>query len=97
MECKDKNCPFHGRRISIRGRKFIGVIKRKNLKQKKITVEFERFIYLPKYERYLKRFTRIHTHLPDCMQDKVDIGDKVVVAETRPISKTINHVLLKKL
>jgi len=96
MECKDKNCPFHGN-ISVRGRKFTGVVKRKNIKQKKITIEFERFIYLPKYERYLKRFTRIHAHLPDCMQDKVDVGDKVEVAETRPISKTINHVLVKKL
>ncbi|MEM4647756.1 MAG: 30S ribosomal protein S17 [Candidatus Pacearchaeota archaeon] len=94
--CKDRNCPFHGD-IKIRGRKFIGIIKRKNIKQKKITIEFERYIYVKKYEGYLKRFTRIHAHLPDCMINKVNIGDKVEIGETRPISKMIHHVLIRKI
>lgn len=96
MECKDKKCPFHGH-LKVRGRKFVGIVKRKNIKQKKITIEFERHLYLKKYERYLKRFTRIHAHLPECMQDKVLLGDKVEIAETKPLSKTINHVLIRKL
>lgn len=94
--CKDKNCPFHGN-IKLRGRNFIGIVKRKNIKQKKVTIEFERYLYLPKYERYLKRFTRIHAHLPDCMKNKINIGDKVEIGETRPISKMITHVLIRKI
>ncbi len=94
MECKDKKCPFHGN-VRVRGRKFIGIVTRKNIKQKKITVEFERFIYVKKYEGYLKRFTRIHAHLPDCMRDLVNEGDKVEIGETRPLSKMIHHVLIR--
>jgi len=95
-ECKDKKCPFHGK-VKPRGRKFRGEVIRKNMKQKKITIQFERFIYLPKYERYLKRFTKIHAHLPDCLADKINIGDIVEISETRPLSKMIHHVVTKKI
>jgi small subunit ribosomal protein S17 len=96
MECKDKKCPFHGN-VKIRGRKFKGVVIRKNIVQKKIVIQFERFIYLPKYERYLKRFTRLHAHLPDCLADKININDVVEIGETRPLSKMLHHVVIRKI
>ncbi len=95
-KCNDKKCPFHGA-VSIRGRTFVGKVTRKNIVQKKITIEFERRLYLPKYERYLKRFTRIHAHLPECMNNMINIGDIVKIAETRPLSKTIHHVVVEKI
>jgi len=96
IECKDKKCPFHGS-LSVRGKKFVGAVKRKNIVQKKISIELERKIYLPKYERYLKRTTRIHAHLPECINKDINLGDIVEIAETRPLSKTINHVVIKKI
>ncbi|MEM1535157.1 MAG: 30S ribosomal protein S17 [Candidatus Pacearchaeota archaeon] len=94
--CLDKKCPFHGS-LSVRGRRFEGKVVRKNIVQKKVTIEFERYLYLPKYERYLKRFTRIHAHLPDCLSSLINVGDTIEIGETRPLSKTIHYVVLKKI
>jgi len=91
--CADKTCPIHGG-LKVRGRTFKGYIVRKF--PRRITIEFERIIYIRKYERYAKKKTRIHARLPACMQDKVKIGDYVLVGECRPLSKIIHFVLLKK-
>jgi len=93
--CNDKNCPFHGN-LRIHGRKFEGTVTKKVQKQKKVTVELEGRVFIKKYERFAKRRTRIHAHLPDCMADKIDVGSIVEVHETRPISKTIHFVVTKK-
>jgi len=91
--CSDSHCPFHGG-INIRGRIFIGnVIKAAS--QKTVTIEFPRKIFLKKYERYEKRRTRIKAHNPLCINAK--LGDKVKIAECRPISKTKNFSIIEKL
>jgi small subunit ribosomal protein S17 len=91
-ECKDKLCPVHGeRKLKFRGRTFEGKIIRKL--HGRVTIEFERIIKIPKYERYEKRKTKIHARLPDCMHRDVEIGDLILVGETRPISKTIHFVV----
>jgi small subunit ribosomal protein S17 len=89
--CTDKKCPIHGN-LKTRGRSFKGYVVRIN--NKRAVIEFERFVYMQKYERYEKRKTRIHAHLPDCMASKIKIGDYVSVAECRPLSKMIHHVLI---
>ncbi|MBI5148862.1 30S ribosomal protein S17 [Candidatus Pacearchaeota archaeon] len=94
IKCQDKKCPFHGS-LRARGREFKGTIIR--LKPKRIAIEFERFIYIPKYERYMKKKTRIHAHLPDCLAEHVKIGSYVKVAECRPLSKIIHHVVTEVL
>ncbi len=94
--CNDKNCPIHGS-IALRGRKFKGIVTRKHIKQKKVTIEFERMVFIRKYERFAKKITRIHAHLPDCMQDEIAVGDVVEVHETRPISKMIHFVVTRKI
>ncbi|MCF7866552.1 30S ribosomal protein S17, partial [Candidatus Woesearchaeota archaeon] len=58
-----------------------------------VTVEWERRKYIPKYERYEKRRTKVKAHNPEEIDAKV--GDKVIIAETRPISKTKNFVVIK--
>jgi len=93
MKCTDKNCKQHGS-IATRGRTFVGrVIATKMAKT--ATIEWDRKKYLPKFERYEKRRTRIKAHCPDCM-GVVD-GDMVEVHECRPLSKTKKFVVVKKL
>jgi small subunit ribosomal protein S17 len=92
--CKDKDCPYHGF-LKTRGRVFEGVVTRKF--PRRIAIEFERFIYVRKYERFMKRKTRIHARLPRCFENKIEIGDIVQVQECRPLSKMIHHVLIKKI
>ncbi|MCR4284891.1 MAG: 30S ribosomal protein S17 [archaeon] len=90
LECKDKLCPIHGeRKLKMRGRTFDGVIIKKL--PGRVTIQFERMIKVPKYERYEKRRTKIHARLPDCII--AGVGDLVQVAETRPISKMIHFVV----
>jgi len=92
--CKDRLCPKHGdKKLKLRGRTFEGIVIRKL--QGKVTIQFERMIKLPKYERYEKRRTKIHARLPDCMKDEISVGDLIEVAETRPISKMIHFVVGK--
>jgi len=92
--CEDRLCPVHGdRKLKMRGRTFEGVVIRKF--PGRITIQFERMLSLPKYERYEKRRTKIHARLPDCMSDDVDIGDLVLIGETRPVSKMIHFVVSK--
>lgn len=92
--CKDKDCPFHGK-LRMRGRTFEGKVKRKL--PRRITIEFERMTYIRKYERYAKSKTKIHARLPACMENKINIGDTVLVKECRPLSKIIHFVVIKKI
>jgi len=94
VECKDRLCPLHGdRKLKMRGRTFEGVVVKKLAGR--VTIQFERMLKLPKYERYEKRRTKIHARLPDCMKDEVGVGDLILIAETRPISKMIHFVVSK--
>ena len=91
--CKDRLCPFHGQ-LSVRGRYFQGkVIK---IFPKRAVIEFERMVRIPKYERYLKTKTKIHARLAECMQD-INLGDYIEVGGTRPLSKIIHFVVIKKI
>ncbi len=90
--CNDKDCPFHGR-LKARGKIFEGKVKKKF--PRRIVVEFEKEVYIRKYERYKKRTTRIHARLPDCIKEKVQVGDIVQVQECRPLSKIIHFVVIK--
>jgi small subunit ribosomal protein S17 len=94
VECNDRLCPMHGKdKLRLHGRNFQGVVIKKT--HGKITIQFERMLKIPKYERYEKRRTKIHARLPDCLKHSIDEGDLVEVSETRPISKTIHFIATK--
>lgn len=94
VECKDRLCPKHGdRKLKLRGRTFEGVVIRKL--PGRVTIQFERMLNVPKYERYEKRKTKIHARLSNCMKDDVDVGDLIQISETRPISKMIHFIVSK--
>ena len=94
MKCDDKNCHVHGK-LKTRGRIFEGTVIKKF--HKRVVVEFERMIYVRKYERYMKGKTKIHAHLPDCMADNIHTGDLIRVMECRPLSKIIHFAVIHKI
>jgi small subunit ribosomal protein S17 len=89
--CTDRNCPFHGT-VKLRGKLLTGraaSVSAKNL----AVVERESFQYNTKYMRYLKKRSKLHAHLPPCLE--VSIGDIVSVAECRPLAKTVSFVVVE--
>ena len=80
--------------IATRGRRFTGPIKSTRMARTAV-FEVERRTYIPKYERYEKRRTRLKVHIPEGMD--VHDGDIVVVQETRPISKTKHFTIVENL
>jgi len=93
-DCNDKNCHLHGN-LKARGKVFEGVVIKKH--HKRIAIEFERMIYIRKYERYAKSKTKIHARLPECMEKEINLGDLIQVQECRPLSKIIHFVVIKKI
>jgi len=90
----NKDCPTHGN-LKARGRTFEGKVIKKF--SKRIAIEFERMIYVKKYERYKKSKTKIHARLPACMVKEINLGDLIKVQECRPLSKIIHFVVIKKI
>ena len=93
-DCHDPKCPFHGN-LKVRGRIFEGRVVKKL--PTRILIEFERMIYISKYERYYKYKTKIHARLPKCIEDTIKVGDLIQIQECRPLSKIIHFVVIKKL
>lgn len=91
--CNDVFCPFHGD-IKVRGRIFTGVVVQKDMHRSAV-IEWQRRFYIHKYERFEKRISRIKVHNPACID--AEIGDEVMVIETRPISKTKSKVIIKNM
>jgi len=92
--CTDRNCHIHGN-LKVRGRIFEGRVTKKF--HKRVVIEFERMIYIRKYERYAKSKTKIHAHLPTCMENKIQVGDLIRVQECRPLSKIIHFAVTEKI
>ena len=80
--------------ISLRGRSFKGTVIKKF--PKRVVIEFERTIYVKKYERYSKRKTKLHARLPESMSNDIQIGDYIEIKECRPISKIVHFIVVGK-
>ncbi|MBI2452585.1 30S ribosomal protein S17 [Candidatus Pacearchaeota archaeon] len=79
--------------VATRGRTFEGFVTRKF--HKRVAIEFERTVYVSKYERFLRKKTRIHARLPENME--IEIDDLVRVKECRPLSKIIHFIVVEKI
>jgi small subunit ribosomal protein S17 len=90
--CQDSKCPFHGS-LRLHGRTFVGTVLAAR-SAKTATVGWERRYPIPKYERYERRYTKLHAHNPSCINAQE--GDLVTLVETRPLSKTKNFVIVQK-
>jgi small subunit ribosomal protein S17 len=87
----DPKDPFHGA-LKVRGRIFEGTVTSAKM-QKTVTVEWPRRQFNRKYERFEMRRTRVKAHNPESIDAKE--GDTVRIAETRPLSKTKNFVVIE--
>lgn len=78
-----------------RGRIFEGTVVRKF--HKRVAIEFERTVYIQKFESFYKKKTRLHARLPDAMAHEINVGDYIQVHECRPLSKIIHFIVTKKI
>lgn len=91
--CTDKDCPFHGT-LPVRGQIIVGYVVSTKMHHT-ITVKKDFMYYVPKYERYERRTSTYHAHLPPCI--KVKEGDQVRIAECRPLTKSVSFVTIEKI
>jgi small subunit ribosomal protein S17 len=91
--CADRNCPFHGE-LPVRGRVLEGIVASAKM-DKTAVVERDYLYFVTKFKRYERRHSRISSHNPPCIDAKE--GDKVTIAECRPISKTVSFVVVEKM
>ncbi|GEM77045.1 30S ribosomal protein S17 [Vibrio sagamiensis] len=61
---------------------------------KSIVVSIERMVKHPIYGKFVKRTTKVHAHDEN---NECGLGDKVEIAECRPLSKTKSWTLVKVL
>ncbi len=76
--------------IRTRGRTFKGKVVSSKA-QKTVTVEWNRRIYVKKYERYQNKTSKVKAHNPEELDAKE--GDMVIIKECRPISKTKKFIV----
>jgi small subunit ribosomal protein S17 len=89
--CDDVNCPYHGN-LSVRGKIFEGKVT-SDARLRTVKVEWDVEVKDKKYSRYFKTKSSVSAHNPDCIGAKV--GDKVLIGETRPLSKTKHFTVLR--
>ena len=61
--------------------------------QRTVTVEWNRRVYVPKYERYQKKRSKVKAHNPEEIDAKE--GDEVIIKECRPISKKKKFIVVE--
>ena len=76
--------------VGTRRRTFQGTVTKKF--EKRVVIEFERTVRIPKYERFAKKKTRLHARIPEGIE--INVGDLVKVKETRPLSKIIHFLVI---
>ena len=79
--------------MALRGQLFEGIVSSVGM-SKSIIVELQKVRYMPKYERYEKRSSKIPAHLPSCIGE-LSVGDRVKIMECRPISKTVSFCVVE--
>lgn len=63
-----------------------------NRMDKTVTVLVERRLKHPLYGKYITRSKKYHAHV----EEKLSIGDLVIIEECRPLSKTKNWIVIKQ-
>ena len=94
-ECYDKFCPFHGT-TRIRGKITKGVVVSKKSRNS-VIIRQDYVQFIKKYQRYERRNSRLACHLPECLRHDINIGDSVIVGESRKIAKTKAFIVLDKI
>ena len=77
----------------IQGKTFTGTVVKTAMKDT-ATVRIERYVKHPKYGKYMRLSKNYLVHDPG---NKAAVGDRVVIRETRPISKRKHFELSEKI
>jgi small subunit ribosomal protein S17 len=77
--------------IELKGKVLNGVVVSNKMKDTAV-VQVERFIKHPRYGKYIQRRKRYQAH---DVGNTAQIGDKVSIRETRPISKRKSFIIVK--
>lgn len=88
--CEDIKCPFHGT-IAVKKELIRGKVVKRDINHS-ATIMWSKSRHIPKYERFEEKNFKLRVHNPACINAK--IGDNVVAAKTRPLSKTKHHVII---
>ncbi len=92
-ECTDHLCPFHGT-LSVRGKLIEGkIVSAKAPKMVVIQQEYPKMI--AKFKRYARSRSMTHAYKPSCIDAKE--GAVVLIAECKPISKSVSFVVIEVL
>ncbi|PIR83858.1 30S ribosomal protein S17 [Candidatus Kaiserbacteria bacterium CG10_big_fil_rev_8_21_14_0_10_51_14] len=75
------------------GKTLEGVVVKSAMKDT-CTVQVERYVKHPKYKKYLRRSKKFLVHNPG---NTAQVGEKVVIRETRPISRRKRFVLVSRI
>lgn len=75
------------------GKTFEGIVVKSAMKDT-CTVEVQRYEKHPKYKKYIRRSKKFLVHNPG---NSVQVGDKVTIRETRPISKMKRFVIASRI
>ena len=83
--------PFNGS-LSIRGKLFEGIVINAKANGTAV-IQKESPIYFTKFKRFGRSKNKIHAHIPSNLN--IQVGDHVVAAECRPISKSVSFVIVE--
>ncbi|MEK7132660.1 MAG: 30S ribosomal protein S17 [Patescibacteria group bacterium] len=72
--------------------KFLEGVVVKSAMKDTATVQVERYVKHPKYKKYIRRSKKFLVHNPG---NTAEIGQKVTIRETRPISKRKRFIIVK--
>lgn len=61
-------------------------------KDKTVVVSVDRYVRHPRYGKYIKKSKKYQVHVEDAVE--VEVGDKVMIREVSPISKTKRFALV---
>lgn len=88
----DLHCPFYSG-LAIRQKTAEGTVVSKTADNLTATVQIERKVFVQKYKRYKKAYSKVTCHNPAVLNAQV--GDVVQFVGCRPISKTKSNVIIK--
>jgi len=91
-KCDDPLCPWHGQ-LPVRGQ--VLRLRIEKMRMQNVAVAVHEYLhYNEKYKRYEVRRKKKHVRVPPCISVKP--GDEVIVAETRPLAKSVSLVVIGK-
>lgn len=73
------------------GKTFEGVVVKSAMKDT-VTVQVERYVKHPKYHKYMRLSKKFLVHNPG---NTAEVGTKVTIKETRPISRLKRFIIVK--